>query len=156
MFFFFDSYDKWPLFAHYHLCNSTFIVCHFRVLNINHYFSALFIQDELFYIAENRKAPTAETCSVLFGSLCGPLTSEVHNWTIQIRAPSMSRAHVDDQHERVSARLCFVVVVWYVFLLCFVGMSNVCGNVLSFVVYAVPTVFMPSKADAEKKRSTLS
>ncbi|KAH7948230.1 hypothetical protein HPB52_019599 [Rhipicephalus sanguineus] len=56
--------------------------------------------DELFYIAENRKAPTAETCSVLFGSLCGPLTSEVHNWTIQIRAPSMSRAHVDDQHER--------------------------------------------------------
>ncbi|XP_049272383.1 uncharacterized protein LOC119395679 [Rhipicephalus sanguineus] len=57
-------------------------------------------KDELFYIAENRKAPTAETCSVLFGSLCGPLTSEVHNWTIQIRAPSMSRAHVDDQHER--------------------------------------------------------
>ncbi|KAL1419659.1 hypothetical protein MTO96_005073 [Rhipicephalus appendiculatus] len=55
-------------------------------------------QDELFYIAENRKAPRAETCSVLFGSICGPLTSEVHNWTIHISVPSKSRAHEDSQH----------------------------------------------------------
>ncbi|KAL1467287.1 hypothetical protein MTO96_026222 [Rhipicephalus appendiculatus] len=54
--------------------------------------------DELFYIAENRKAPRAETCSVLFGSICGPLTSEVHNWTIHISVPSKSRAHEDSQH----------------------------------------------------------
>ncbi|KAH6929157.1 hypothetical protein HPB50_023956 [Hyalomma asiaticum] len=53
-------------------------------------------KDELFYIAKNRKAPRAETCSVLFGSLCGPLTSDVHNWTVQISGPP-SKRHLDEE-----------------------------------------------------------
>ncbi|XP_065297564.1 sphingomyelin phosphodiesterase-like isoform X4 [Dermacentor albipictus] len=58
-------------------------------------------KDELFYIAQNRKAPRTETCSVIFGSLCGPLTSDVHNWTIEISGPSKPRAYMLGKYEKV-------------------------------------------------------
>ncbi|XP_077488730.1 sphingomyelin phosphodiesterase-like [Amblyomma americanum] len=56
-------------------------------------------KDEFVYIAKNRKAPRAETCSVLLGSVCGPLSSVVHNWTVQVSSTVKPPIDTDAPYE---------------------------------------------------------
>lgn len=63
-------------------------------------------KDEFLYIMKNRKAPAAETCSVLLGSACGPLSSPVHNWTVQInsRVTPKPRTNVDTRSAKLQLK----------------------------------------------------